>query len=283
MSILGNYLRAREGAYLQFHFQRSKSTYFDTTFLLPSLLPTAGAYFKVEQEAAVQQRKQKLQEEGKLPLDDDKNAATEPSLAESEAVYQTLPEIMQAQARIHDPNAAKNKQREIRIKGAPAPLTEDERRLYRVSAYALTGAVGHIPKLSLSGRNRYGIPSAAATAGDQVMLRRALSPEAVEVARRTYSAGVRALVYGSLLGFGVIAAGGTLTANYFLYADSSSSSSPAEEMRRSVQRVFEPVGEAVRAKVLPWKAKIEAMSGRSEGAQQQGTLQSQLKERYNPG
>lgn len=224
--------------------------------------------------------------EGKLPATPSQSSSSHepPSLADSEAIYQVLPEVLQAQARIDDPNAAKRKEFDVRIKGEPPPLTEDEFRRYRTTSYAMTAAVGHVPRLSLSGRNRYGIPSrgtAAGGGGRDLVLHTAttLSPEAAEVARRSYVAGVRALVYGSLLGFGLLAAGSTFAVQYFGIGTGA-------DFRERVQGALAPVSDALRARVEPWKARAEQFlkknGDRVEGTGSVDGLQARLRDRYNP-
>ncbi|KAL4525702.1 hypothetical protein Ndes2526B_g09360 [Nannochloris sp. 'desiccata'] len=225
--ILGNYLRARE-----------------------------GAYFKMEQEASIQEHKNRLIKEGKLKSNESPSSSTTTSsFTNSEANYDTLPEVLAAQARVDAPNAAKRKAYELRAyKGAPEPLTDEERWRYRASASAVSAAVGHVPRLSLSGRNRYGIPSSQ-KAGDLALstssLRHRLSPEAAEVARRSYVAGVRALVYGSLLSVGLLAVGGTATAQYIGIGS-------GQDFREKLQSVMLPMKEGLIERVLPWKLKAEA-------------------------
>ena len=252
--------------------------------LTTSFCPYTGAYFKVEQEASIQEHKRRLIKEGKLNPDNDANSAPSQSFNDSEAAYDTLPEVLQAQARVDAPNAAKRKEYELRIKGAPEPLTDEERWRYRAaSGGAFSAAVGHVPRLSLSGRNRYGIPSSNST-GDLALrtpLTHSLSPEAAEVARRSYVAGVRALVYGSLLGVGLIALGGTATAQYIGIGS-------GQDFREKVQNLMLPLKESLRERVLPWKIKAEtwigtqAASNNSNGDASPDSLQARLRNRYNP-
>ena len=223
--------------------------------------------------------------EGKIPAKPPHSSSHPPSFGDSEATYDVLPEVLQAQARIDAPNAARRKEFEVRIKGEPLPLTEDELRRYRTTSYAVSAAVGHVPRLSLSGRNRYGIPpSATATSGGGGSLvlhsRTTLSPEAAEVARRSYMAGVRALVYGSLLGLGLVAAGSTFAVQYFGIGTGG-------DFRLGVQEALIPLRDAVRARIEPLKARAEKLLKREGGSSSgsgNGTsaLQERLRDRYNP-
>jgi len=245
----------------------------------------------MEQEASIQEHKKRLIKEGKLKANESSSSSTDASsFTSSEANYDTLPEVLAAQARVDDPNAAERKQYELRAyKGAPEPLTDEERWRYRASATsAVSATVGHIPRLSLSGRNRYGIPSSQ-KGGDVALhtrgLGQRLSPEAAEVARRGYVAGVRALVYGSLLSLGLLAVGGTATAQYIGIGS-------GQDFREKVQNFMLPVKEGLRQRVLPWKMKAEAWLGAkdassqksSDGAQNRNSegLQARLRNRYNP-
>jgi hypothetical protein len=243
----------------------------------------------MEQEASVQEHKRRLIKEGKLKSNESSSSSTTaPSFTTSEANYETLPEVLAAQARVDAPNAAKRKQYELRAyKGAPEPLTDEERWRYGARASAVSAAVGHVPRLSLSGRNRYGIPSPHK--GGDVALRtnglgRGLSPEAAEVARRSYAAGVRALVYGSLLGVGILAVGGTAIAQYIGIGS-------GQDFKEKVQSMMLPVKEGLRETVLPWKAKAEAWLTakderaylkRGDGGLHSEGLQARLRNRYNP-
>lgn len=223
-------------------------------FFTPFNSKNAGAYFKLEQEASVQQHKARLVKEGKLPKNAPPRSPHEPaSLEDSEHVYEVLPEVLQAQARVDDPNAARKREYEVRIKGEPPPLSAEDRQRYMLRQSAAAAAVGHVPRLSLSGRNRYALAAAAATgAGSDIALRApSMSPEAIEVARRTQVAGMRALAYGSLLGFGLLALGGTAAASYL---GIGSGGDPQETLRGALQ----PLSDAVRARVEPWKATAEA-------------------------
>lgn len=224
----------------------------------------------MEQEAAIQEHRRRLVKEGKLKSNESSSSSTDTSsFTDSEANYDTLPEVLAAQARVDDPNAAKRKEYELRAhKGAPEPLTDEERWRYRARGSSAVGAtVGHIPQLSLSGRNRYGIPSSQ-KGGDQALhtsgLGRRLSPEAAEVARRSYVAGVRALVYGSLLGVGLLAVGGTATAQYIGIGS-------GQDFREKVQNAMLPVKEGLREKVLPWKTKAEAWLGVKDASYQKSS------------
>jgi hypothetical protein len=247
--------------------------------VIPSYTP--GSYFKLEQEASIQEHKRKLIKEGRLPSPTS-TETDEEKFSSSEAAFETNPEILQAQARINAPDAAKRKEYELRAhKGASAPLTNEERWRYRASASAFTAAVGHVPRLSLSGRNRYGIPLSH-TNDTSLAVRNSpgphtLSPEAAEVARRSYIASVRALAYGSLLGIGLLAIAGTATAQYIGIGS-------GQDFREKVQGVMLPIKEDFRVWVAPWKARAEAwsMNSATSGRDDGDGIQSRLRNKYNP-
>lgn len=93
-------------------------------------------------------------------------------------------------------------------------------------------------------------------------------------------AGVRALVYGSLLGLGLLAIGGTATAQYLGIGS-------GQDFREKVQNMMLPVKESLREGVVPWKIKAKAWIGTMRSTNNSDTsnsdgLQARLRNRYNP-
>ena len=93
-------------------------------------------------------------------------------------------------------------------------------------------------------------------------------------------AGVRALVYGSLLGLGLVAAGSTFAVQYFGIGTGG-------DFRLGVQEALIPLRDAVRARIEPLKARAEKLLKREGGSSSgsgNGTsaLQERLRDRYNP-
>jgi hypothetical protein len=210
----------------------------------------------------VQQRREQMLREGKLSPGHQDNAdahgADDNELHKSEITYQVLPEVLQAQTRIDEPNAARRKQYELRnLKGRAAPPTEEELRRYRFQHMsALSSFSGAIPRLSLGGRNRYNpLPTFETGHGQDVAERtkaalkplKPLPPEVAEAAKRTFLVGLRALTYGSLLGFGLLAFGTT-----FLIQTSGSERFQSN-VRESVRSAVQPLGQNIRRTLQPWR------------------------------
>lgn len=72
-----------------------------------------------------------------------------------------------------------------RIRGMPSKLSEAELSKYRSTIYGLSAHVGHVPKMHL-GRNKWHMAAGFSESAPAAI---PLSPEAVETARRAYSAG----------------------------------------------------------------------------------------------
>jgi len=158
------------------------------------------AYFKTEQEADLQNlRRKRLAERQGIDGEVDEEAASngEGDRLHSERHFEVGMEILQQQARIHDPNAAARKEYDRRVKGAPAGLSPEELRKYRLAATSVAGMSPAVPRMSR--RQHYGHVFPQNSAASQLATR-GLSPEAQELAQRTYATGVRSLIYGSLLG-----------------------------------------------------------------------------------
>ncbi|KAL6770604.1 hypothetical protein ACKKBF_B31930 [Auxenochlorella protothecoides x Auxenochlorella symbiontica] len=233
-----------------------------------------GAYFKSEQEAELQRHRDRLVREGAIdkavPRSDPK------SVSESLHAYEVLPEVLQQQARIDDPHAAQRKAFHRRVKGSLPPLTPEERYRFRMAGAGLGAGLGHIPRLSL-GRDRYNIPQGSG-AGQAAAPARALSPEAVEVARRTYVAGLRALVYGTLLGFGALALAGTYVAQAMELGQ------PGADAGRSVRSALEPTTRRLRDGAARLRAALGGWAARESGEwEPRSEFQQRMMARYNPG
>lgn len=166
-----------------------------------------GAYFKQEQEAAVQLRRRELQRAGKLAPDAarlDGGAASASAAAaargRSQGAYEVGMEILQQQARIDDPDAWVRKQRSYRVRGeAPMPSDGETMRARR-QIRAWGQPLGHMTALSMSGRGRFHVPRGQKY--EYAMRVAEVPSEGQEAAQRAYRAGVRALLYGTWGGRG---------------------------------------------------------------------------------
>ena len=168
-----------------------------------------GAYFKQEQEAAVQLRRRELQRAGKLAPDaarlDGGAASASASAAaaargRSQGAYEVGMEILQQQARIDDPDAWVRKQRSYRVRGeAPMPSDGETMRARR-QIRAWGQPLGHMTALSMSGRGRFHVPRGQKY--EYAMRVAEVPSEGQEAAQRAYRAGVRALLYGTWGGRG---------------------------------------------------------------------------------
>lgn len=253
-----------------------------------------SAYFKIEQEAELQRHRRRLVREGHIQeiAGARLGGAVGHAATDSSANFEVLAEILQQRARVYDPHAAARKDFVRRIKGMPARLSAAEVARYRSSMAGAAALVGHVPRLALGGRNRYGLAAAAAQSVATAPPP-AISPEAAEVARRSYNAGVRALAYGSVLGFLGVAAGTTLAVRAM---DVRS----AEEFRDAVRSAAEPAAAALRSRAAGFKASIQGFLGldpeadgspaadgdlqqqRRRQRQPEGELQKRLASRWNP-
>lgn len=208
-----------------------------------------SAFFKQEQEADLQRYRTQLISMGKI-----ENAAganlrprRHKSFEESIKAFEVLPEVLQQQARLDDPGAAARKEIIRRIRGMPTKLSEAELLRYRSTIYGVAAHVGHVPKMHL-GRNKW---HAAAAYSDSAAPAAPLSPEAVETARRAYSAGVRSMLYGSMLGLLGAAVLGTVAAKYMglnSLSDLRPSPNPEES---ALQRWLQPYKERIQAYTRP--------------------------------
>ncbi|KAL0021763.1 hypothetical protein WJX79_006133 [Trebouxia sp. C0005] len=204
-----------------------------------------SAFFKQEQEADLQRYRTHLISMGKI-----ENAAganlkprRHKTFEESIKAFEVLPEVLQQQARLDDPGAAARREIIRRIRGMPSKLSEAELSKYRSTIYGLSAHVGHVPKMHL-GRNKWHMAAGFSESAPAAI---PLSPEAVETARRAYSAGVRSMLYGSMLGLLGAAVLGTLAARYM-------GLSSLQDLRPST----DPEGSILRKWLQPYKERIQA-------------------------
>ena len=162
-----------------------------------------GAYFKQEQEAAVQLRRRELQRAGKLApdaarLDGGAGGSASASAAargRSQGAFEVGMEILQQQARIDDPDAWVRKQRSYRVRGeAPMPSDGETMRARR-QIRAWGQPLGHMTALSMSGRGRFHVPRGQKY--EYAMRVAEVPSEGQEAAQRAYRASLRALLYGT--------------------------------------------------------------------------------------
>ena len=223
----------------------------------------------MEQEAAVQERREQLKKEGKINKTIAKELLSGSEVSgstvhsresvkagsqSSEAVYETLVEILQAEARVDAKNASWEKQRDLRIKAVAEPPSLEEIR--RIKTYVIANKHGFsIPKLTMGGRNRYqdiaelfeaqsdaGLVKTGPNASSGKMVRApTMSAESLELANRSYAVGVRALVYGSMGAVALVTLGGVGLIRYF------DVKSP-EDVRYAIKRHFEPYANILQKK-----------------------------------
>lgn len=184
------------------------------------------AYFKVEQEAAVQERRQKLMQDGKLRQEEERKqlpsseeTIDNDNFAESQKLYDVNPEILQAQARIDDPHAFRRRRfDEIRnVKARPEPPSQEDIQKARLAGSAGFGfGFSHVPKMSLAGRNRFAVAEVDSSAGAAMTALQHVSSESIEISKRGYATGMRALAWGSFLGFSLLALGGLATVKWMV-------------------------------------------------------------------
>mmetsp|Transcript_14267 Transcript_14267/g.43095 ORF Transcript_14267/g.43095 Transcript_14267/m.43095 type:complete len:128 (-) Transcript_14267:485-868(-) len=105
-----------------------------------------------------------------------------------------------------------------------------------------------------------------------------MSPEAVEVARRSQTAGMRAFVYGTVLALSGVAVGTTVGAHVMEVRS-------AEDVRMLAKAAFEPAALALRQRFAPLKDWSQEVMGREGGAEarlpQERFTQSALSQRIS--
>ncbi|KAL3134165.1 hypothetical protein ABBQ32_008580 [Trebouxia sp. C0010 RCD-2024] len=220
-----------------------------------------SAFFKQEQEADLQRYRTRLISMGQI--ENAAGANLKPrrhrTFEESVKAFEVLPEVLQQQARLDDPGAAARREIIRRIRGMPTKLSEAELLKYRSTIYGVAAHVGHVPKMHL-GRNKW---HTAATFSDNAPAAIPLSPEAVETARRAYSAGVRSMLYGSMLGLLGAAVLGSLAASY-LGLSSLQDLKPASDSHDGLlKRWLQPYKERLQAYITS-PAQLSAEGSRTE-------------------
>lgn len=208
-----------------------------------------SAFFKQEQEADLQRYRTQLISMGKI-----ENAAganlkprRHKTFEESIKAFEVLPEVLQQQARLDDPGAAARREIIRRIRGMPSKLSEAELSKYRSTIYGLSAHVGHVPKMHL-GRNKWHMAAGFSESAPATI---SLSPEAVETAQRAYSAGVRSMLYGSMLGLLGAAVLGTLAARYMGLSSLQDLRPSPDSEGSTLQKWLQPYKERIQAYIRP--------------------------------
>ncbi|KAK9811349.1 hypothetical protein WJX72_002241 [[Myrmecia] bisecta] len=247
-----------------------------------------SAFFKQEQEADLQRHRSRLVKSGKI--EDTAGANLRPrrqkTFEESIHAFEMLPEVLQQQARLDDPGAAARQEFIRKIRGMPTQLTEAEMRQYRSTVYGVAAAVGHIPRMGF-GRYRYHLAASAQASAPPPPVQVGRVPiEVLEASRRAYTAGVRSLVYGSLLGaFGVAV---TATAAAQVMGIQSGA-----DIRFRAQEAAEPIAAAMKGYLIPFKERLQQFgaslgpeASAAEGAtvrrEETAEFARRLSSKYNP-
>lgn len=249
------------------------------------------AYFKLEQETSVHEHKRQLEKDGKLSKHTVKRLGTGAErMVASENVYETLSEILQAEARVHAPNIASI---ERKVKALPMPLTTEELEEFKRSWMSRNHAFAP-GKLQVSARGRYEEIFRAiekvSTREDGVPTTKLSVHQAKsrELAQRAYAVGVRSLVYGSLGLSAFLAVTGVAAMKYFdVYS--------MAELKLFVESTSTPFLARLKEKALPMKESLQACvkeyigpgisipdEGRGGVVRRQSTeLEMRLKELYS--
>lgn len=235
-----------------------------------------------------QERRDRLEKDGRLQSI--KAAKT------SEQVYETLSEILQAEARVYAPNASLAKRVEVRLKALPEPPTREEIRKVRMALMGNKIALATPQKLTLGGRHRYDSIAnmLEMIEKEQAESTRAIqrhSKETLELAQRSYAVGVRSLVYGSLAGLAFVSIAAVAAVRYF---DISS----GEDLKSAFQQQTTPYVLAARMEGESLKSELQAYipsflrsasvstDGASTGSQSKDVAKSQfqlrLRRMYQP-
>jgi len=126
------------------------------------------AFFKIEQEADLQRYSRRLMRDGKMKdiaaRLGGKVAKAKAPETDSSRHFEVLGEILQQKARVHDPHAASRQEFVRRLKGVPSRLSPEEVARWRSSRLGVMAMVGHVPRLSGGGRDRYGLHAATSAA-----------------------------------------------------------------------------------------------------------------------
>lgn len=174
----------------------------------------------------------------------------------SEQVYETLSEILQAEARVYAPNASLAKRVEVRLKALPEPPTREEIRRVRMALMGNKFALATPQKLTLGGRHRYDsianmLEMIEKEQAESTRVIQRHSKETLELAQRSYAVGVRSLVYGSLAGLALLSITTVAAVRYF---DISS----AEDLKFAFQERSTPYVLAARMKGESLKSELKA-------------------------
>lgn len=169
----------------------------------------------------------------------------------SENVYETLAEILQAEARVHVPNMASI---ERKVKALPMPLTPEELDEFKRSWMSRNHAFSP-GKLQISARGRYEEifraiekVSTAEEGTSKLSLHQAKSRE---LAQRAYAVGVRSLVYGSLGLSAFVAVSGVAAMKYFdVYS--------VADLKLLVESTSTPFLAALKDRAVPIKESLHA-------------------------
>ncbi|KAI8103096.1 hypothetical protein M9434_005881 [Picochlorum sp. BPE23] len=211
-----------------------------------------NAYFKLEQESSVHEHKKQLEKDGKLSNRTVKRLGTGTErMVASENVYETLAEILQAEARVHVPNMASI---ERKVKALPMPLTPEELDEFKRSWMSRNHAFSP-GKLQISARGRYEEifraiekVSTAEEGTSKLSLHQAKSRE---LAQRAYAVGVRSLVYGSLGLSAFVAVSGVAAMKYFdVYS--------VADLKLLVESTSTPFLAALKDRAVPIKESLHA-------------------------
>lgn len=249
-----------------------------------------GAYFKQEQEAAVQLRRRELQRAGKLAPDAarlDGGAAGSASASasargRSQGAFEVGMEILQQQARIDDPDAWARKQRSYRVRGeAPMPSDGETMRARR-QIRAWGQPLGHMTALSMSGRGRFHVPRGQKY--EYAMRVAEVPSEGQEAAQRAFRASLRALLYGSALGCVGLVVGVSAAAHF-------SGIRSVEDLQGVMKAAFEPLAADCSRWVAPLKGHLEASAklyafpagAGAAGPQEKSEFSKRLAAKFGPG
>lgn len=171
----------------------------------------------------------------------------------SENVYETLSEILQAEARVHVPNMASI---ERKVKALPMPLTPEELEEFKRSWMSRNHAFSP-GKLQISARGRYEEIFKAierVSAADEGIPTTKLSlhqAKSRELAQRAYAVGVRSLVYGSLGLSAFVAVSGVAAMKYFnVYS--------VADLKLLIESTSTPFLAALKDRALPIKESLHA-------------------------
>jgi hypothetical protein len=246
-----------------------------------------SAYFKVENEADVSKRKQKLVDEGKL------NPMSLPSTSQPETPNAPLSidvdaSILQQQTRLDDPHLLQWKDYKKRVKAEPPPLSPEQYRRSKLASYSFNNHHGNVvPKLSL--RPRATDMTMPATVPHHPQPR--MSHHALEAANRGYNAAVRSYAYGTALCF----AGLALAAGW-------ASQKSALNSKEAIAEIMQPVADRIKNEwsmpVKQWfqgfaiyidmskdpnsTSDSSSSSNNKNGGGEDGHIIKRMRERFNP-